>query len=64
MNSPSPPLNPDTAAIGNPDPTCDVKIADSCANYHLREGWRCTRAAGHSGQHVAGNGTKVCAVWG
>ena len=53
--------NADLVKSGDPDPTgggvrCDRHWSD---NYGY---WTCTRAAGHPGQHVAGNSVTVQAV--
>lgn len=50
--------------VGDPDPT-------PRANWDGRRCWRpapgggfsCTARAGHNGQHIAGDGTEICAVW-
>lgn len=56
----------DTSAVGDPDPTGDLATSGDCPAEWQRYGrspWCCTRDAGHRGQHVAGNGSVVVAVW-
>lgn len=53
-----------TYQVGDPDPTphddgtsCRARLHRGVATYH------CTWEAGHTGQHVAGTGTTIVAVW-
>lgn len=52
----------DLISIGDPDPSVLLgEDYDCCLE---RSGpWSCTRSEGHSGQHIAGDGDEVCAVW-
>ncbi len=55
----------DTCKPGDPDPTddpTDLDYRESCPSRDVVGFW-CTRAVGHSGQHVAGSGEQVVAVW-
>jgi hypothetical protein len=55
-------VHEDEVVLGDPDPT--TVYGDDYECCPEREGpWSCTRMAGHSGQHVAGDGYEVCAVW-
>lgn len=49
----------DTAKVGDPDPT--TSSDGGCPK--TDSGWWCTRSGRHLGQHLAGDGTKVCHVW-
>ena len=52
------------ALPGDADPTMldiDVDTFDGC--YETEGTFRCTREKFHPGQHVAGDGIEVCAVW-
>ncbi len=51
----------DTCKPGDPDPTPDDD-QESCPSRDS-VGWWCTRTVGHYGQHVAGTGERVAAVW-
>ncbi len=58
----------DTCKPGDPDPTPIQKgyTYDLCINrlaINRRDGLWCTRERGHIGQHVAGTGEQVTAVW-
>lgn len=57
------PLIEDTCKAGDPDPT--VYTFERCCSARRPTGtaFRCTRDPGHSGQHVAGTGGCVAAVW-
>jgi hypothetical protein len=48
---------------GDPDPTPLLAVDDYDCCMGRNGGWGCTRPEGHSGQHVAGDGDEVCAVW-
>src|SRR5690606_1025915 len=52
--------------VGDPDPTLGAEPSLTCnesipndSGWH----WYCTWQPGHTGDHVAGNGERVCAVW-
>jgi hypothetical protein len=49
---------------GDPDP-CPRERGkrDMCRDVHGAELWVCSRVARHRGQHIAGTGRHVCAVW-
>ncbi len=54
----------DTCKPGDPDPTpeegdCPASWADGQPGWP----WECTRKREHAGQHVAGAGSQVAAVW-
>jgi hypothetical protein len=51
----------DTCKPGDPDPTVYDDRKEVCSSRH--NGWWCTRTDGHEGQHVAGAGHMVAAVW-
>ncbi len=52
----------DTCKPGDPDPIpYDDRKGVACPSRYA--GWWCTRTVGHSGQHVAGTGEQVAAVW-
>lgn len=47
--------------VGDPDPTTTTEDDDCC---DAESGaWSCTRVADHPGNHIAGDGDEVCAVW-
>src|SRR5690606_7812763 len=52
--------------VGDPDPTLGAEPSLTC-NESIPNGsgwhWYCTWQPGHTGDHVAGNGERVCAVW-
>jgi hypothetical protein len=67
------PAHPPQVAVGDPDPTADLGTA---AQYrpcgfewadetspNLILSWSCTRELGHQGQHLAGTGERVAAVY-
>ena len=53
----------DTCRPGDPDPNSPRGGDSSFCGKRDRDDWTCTRDAGHSGQHVAGNGRNVYSVW-
>ena len=64
--------NMDTAQPGDSDMTlANSRIYQAtprdarqqCELYNADQGWYCTRPREHTGQHVAGNGTLIRAVW-
>lgn len=54
----------DTCRPGDPDPTPLDMPVTSCCPLMFEDRLFCTRVLGHTGQHVAGNGEVVMAVWG
>lgn len=48
-----------------PDLTPNRKWGPACwrAKGVFWRGWGCTRRAGHTGHHAAGDGTRIRAVW-
>jgi hypothetical protein len=63
----------DHVAVGDPDPTSDTgtaKTSQRCGfewfdatSHTLMLRWSCTRELGHRGQHIAGTGEGVAAVY-
>lgn len=52
----------DLITVGDPDPSSLLGDDYDCCLARLAA-WSCTRTEGHSGQHIAGDGDEVCAVW-
>jgi len=50
--------------VGDPDPTPPPRVARYCGEATPDEVFVCTWPAGHTGQHVAGTGKTIAAVWG
>jgi len=46
---------------GDEDPTLENDDSDVCSQFNGN--WLCTRLKDHPGQHIAGDGFEVCAVW-
>ena len=50
-----------TCAVGDPDPSVELEDPLCWARHNGR--WCCLLPAGHTTQHVAGDGRTVCHVW-
>lgn len=63
----------DHVAVGDPDPTSDLGTSSRYQTCHFEWAdetsqnlilpWTCTRKLGHQGQHLAGTGEGVAAVY-